>query len=353
MERVYQLAGVLTVSGLVVLLVALVRVARDLGVHASPAVIAVGALYCCWVAHWWVLPHLDASSKLLRDPDWRWIRMFVALGFRLPILWLLWRLGTGRGGAGLPEATAHLPDDLGTPHLDPRRWEAPLAGLSSYRGALIAKIIVVVASAVMLFLAVSARSMAMAKGVMVLAPLADIIISFVLIGGLWSYAQVPVESEARETAVIGVVIAVMQLLLQLYVMWLVFSLVSPGTNVDHDKLRAAQQRLPWLEVFGQISGLSLLLLLLASFHSLARYLADAQLASRVAGVVVAVIVTMIGAGGLRWAIMAQKIKSSGSLVMIGLITLIVAIVMISMYLGLVRDLIERVKSRLRAENAFT
>jgi len=251
----------------------------------------------------------------------------------------LWRCAHGDASA-LPVAVAEGGEG---PRLEGSEWSSVAGGLETYRGVLLAKIVLTVLGALALGAAMFSQSQGLAQGAGVLWALVDVGLTLLLIGALAGYCNVPDLTDARQTAVMATASAVLLLAVQVYTLWLLYMVLGHERHLEESL--QAQARMPTVETAAQLGGLGGLLLLLVSFRALATYLGLAAVAARTGGVALAVMVTMAGAFSFRWALLHEGIRSPAVLVACALGLLAVAIGTLVSYLGIVAALAREVRMR--------
>jgi hypothetical protein len=264
----------------------------------------------------------------------------------------LWRvLGALRRGAGggLPIAVADVPDGLGASlegaaPLPGLGWQRALAGLEGYRGAVIAKVVLVLVTAAGLTLAAVTRSPHLGQALLLGGPSLDFVISVFLIAGLVGFSSVPAESGARATAQLGVASAALSLLVQVYVAFLLYTLLGDGPGDDRYRAEAA---LPKAQMFAQVIALGGMLLLLASFRALAVCLERRDVVERLLAVTFGVMACIGAVVGLHFLTDGGHARGAeGLLVVGGVVVLAIAITTLVGYLSVLRALTSELRTRL-------
>jgi hypothetical protein len=207
------------------------------------------------------------------------------------------------------------------------------------------KLWLVVGAAMLLFLAYEARAAGIAKAVQVLAPLADVVVTFALVAGAAGWAAAPRGTGARGPALGAVVLMVLLALLQLYGLFLLFALTDEQPRVEI--LRAAQRQLPWIDGLSSVSALAAALLLLSSFRAAAAWIGEHPLAQRAGSLALGLMVMIVVATLFRWSIAAGKMRLMGALFLFAIPLLAGALALVSVYLRLVRALAAAIRRRLR------
>jgi len=237
---------------------------------------------------------------------------------------------------GLPRATAEVPEGLAISALTGRDWRRATDGLAIYRGAIVGKLVVVGGGLALL----AATSTTLRPGAGVPWMLLDLLLTFGLVAGLWGYAAVPDETDARDSAWMASGSALMLLCLQLYQAWLVVQILDDRPGHPHAQL-AAQEQLGLVLGVSVLIGLAGLLLLLASLRKLATWLALPGVTSLAGWTSLGVVVSLLGGAGLLLSMPAHRPSPTWPLAL-----LIVPLATLVAYLRVLGALLRELRARL-------
>jgi hypothetical protein len=246
---------------------------------------------------------------------------------------------TGRGGD----------QHDGRPPLEGEGWTVAAEGLRLYRGALIARLVIVCVTLGLVGWALMTKNPGSLKGLGLILPLAELVAALVMLVGLVRYSSnLPVQVGATGAAVGGIICFVLAGLTQLYAYSIVWRLHSFQQKAERatsmwdmpsiGDLMDKAQSLPWIDLLATVTSLIGLLLVLTSLKTLARWLGERGLEGSANGLAVGMALLTIFAGGVRWYVATARRPSAGLILMLGLIAAIWALAMIVQYIGLLREL---------------
>ncbi|WP_224363067.1 hypothetical protein [Hyalangium versicolor] len=154
-------------------------------------------------------------------------------------------------------------------------WRAASEGLTLYRGALLARIAVMLIGTPLLFLASRSGEQEPSLGLLKVMTLGTLACGLAALVGLFGYSKIPESSGARGHARSALGLGLTGGVFDVWAVILIFRL-SGSVSAAFTYMDQA----PWVEAGAQTAGLVALLFLLASFHQAAGVLKASELASR-------------------------------------------------------------------------
>jgi hypothetical protein len=212
-------------------------------------------------------------------------------------------------------------------------WPQVRRGLATYRSGLIAKLAVVIPGAILIFLAAWGRSVGAVKFLLIATTLGSFLTSIWMLAGLVGYAKVPDRTGGRGAATFSLVLMVIGLLLEAYVVYLVFSLFGGRLGAAF----SAMKQMPYLEAISQVLGLLAIVSLLISFSAVARF-CGYEMGDRTRTTGTLIVATAAASFLLRMLTAQRVIRSAGVSLLFALGVLVLAIVALVSFLNVLRDM---------------
>ncbi len=242
--------------------------------------------------------------------------------------------GTGQDGA--TEATSGL---LSSPE-----WSRAAGGLELYAHALSWRVSAAVCGYLLLFMGIVGKSIGTVRLVGWLLPLVSLLIGIAMLSGMYSWAKQPDGSPGRGAAWLAFVAMVHSFLLDIYS----FILIAKIMTVDQQdygamrSARAAAERAQSLSLWAMAIGFLGLLVLLVSLSQVARRLNRSDIAQRVVGIGIFLVVAAGLSIGFRSYIPEARIDIGGA-VTLALGVLAMVLIAVISYIRVLHALVRAIR----------
>ncbi len=304
--------------GFAACLVCATRIARQAGKTLPPLLVVPAALWIAWDAGWPLYRYLgEVRIDMSHQSPWLYAGLMsgiMMVGTAL-LAFAVLRAASAVGGSGTAESDERWAGSTGG--LSPEGWREAASGLKLYGDALAWRLAITVGAYLLLFVAVSAKSVGLAKLVGWLLPLAAVITGLVMIAGVVRYSRQPDNSPARSAAYAAFVFMVIGAALECYGLVLTLKVLTANSS-SWDAVRSAREAAESaqsLSVWAMIVAFCALVALLISFRQVADHVGDRRLAARV----ITVAVLLVSAAGIavwfRTYIQDAKIELGGAAVL--------------------------------------
>jgi hypothetical protein len=318
--------------------IALVGAARARGVDLPGNLLVAAVPFLIWPAVYTLIliygERIDAQSA--------WVHYFLGtVLWACGVGWILYfvsRLRGRRSGAIRQDATDQLSGD----------WRLCADGLKLYGDALVWRLLVTVFAYMLLFVALLGRSIALAKLIGWVLPLAAVITSVAMVVGIARYARQPSHSPAGGAAWAAFGGMLIGVLLELYGLVLTLRLLMVGDGSRYRSLSDIQdlaERAQSVSTFAMAVGFFSLITLLASFAKIINYIGPTQLFGRLVGVATALVM-------VAFAVVATRSHTGGMMLGAGatltaaVLVLGFALITIVAYIGLTRAIERSIRDRM-------
>jgi hypothetical protein len=233
------------------------------------------------------------------------------------------------------DPTAASPAPSTAPLADPG-WAAAARGLRLHRTGVLARLVVMIAGALLVALGSLTREPQLSKALMVLLPLGGLVATGIFVAGLVGFLRAPAEAGGRELGMAALAVIGLGAIIDLYSLTLVWDML------EHPSFTTVE-RIQQLEPFGLVTSLAALLLLLGSLRRVARYLELGLVVRRTVAI-------SFWAGGLvlvGGAVKARAVIASlgSGVFLLAVPALGLAIWVLVRYLGLLRELADTIEER--------
>lgn len=324
--------------GFALLLVGAAQLARASGHPLPGSLFAAASPFLVWPMLYW-LHQVHGQPSTGESP---WVSFFAGHGiWACGVAWVGYILvRAGSGGRGF--APAESGDGSGRPL--GREWSGAASGLRLYADALSWRLALTIIGYVLLLFAVLGQSMALAKLVAWMLPLALAVTTTVMVVGIFRFSRQPGHSPARGTAAAAFASMLVGGLVQIWSLLLVLQVLG-GSQSSHRKLRELGDQAQSMDTWALALGFLALVLLLVSFAQLANYLGARQLFGRVVGVGSAIVLLAFAALGFRAWLTSAGAQITTVLSM-AILVLGFALFVVIAYIQLARAVEQAIRERL-------